>query len=157
MNQHDFLELKELDRTNKYIVHGDVKDADCILGFSFGYRKNDHGLLPGLANDKLAQFIENTLSPLPLILQFEIADVLSTLKPELVIREHREKGQYLDSREVALQALEYMKVKNWTTAIIVTHSALEARNDYLCTALGIKTIAPLGLEEIPYESQSLFK
>lgn len=154
MNEHDFSELKALDRANRYIAHGELKDADCILGFSFGCRKEGTILVPGTANAALAQFIEKRLPRLPLVLQYEIADALTVLQPEFVIREHREKGKYLDSREVALQGIEYMKANNWTKAIVVTHSALEARNDYICTAFGITTIAPEGLEEIPYDDES---
>jgi len=154
MEQKELEELKKLARANKYVPHGNPANADCILGFSFGYRKINNRIVPGTSNEQLARFIETQLPSLPLILQFEISDALTTAKPDLVIREHRKKGSYLDSGEIAAQAFIYMKAKNWTTAVIVTHSAMEARNDYLCTASGITTIAPKGLGEIAYDEYS---
>ncbi|HSH31375.1 MAG TPA: hypothetical protein VK963_01775 [Candidatus Saccharimonadales bacterium] len=71
-----------------------------------------------------------------------------------IIREHRSKGEYLDSREIAGQALEIMKDNDWRSAVIVAHPYMMARNDYLCAALGIKTIARAGLENIVFDSES---
>lgn len=154
MTTEELVELKKLAQTNQYMVHGNPKTADCILTFSFGYIRTGEKILPGKSNAQIAEFIEGKLPNIPLIAQFEIADALRTRTAELVISKHRTPGKYLDSGEVAGQAFVYMKTKGWESAIIVTHPALVARNDYACTAIGIETIAPSGLERIEYDSAS---
>jgi len=47
-----------------------------------------------------------------------------------------------------------MKKRGWKSAVIITHPAMEARNDALCTRLEIITIAPRGLE-IQYDPESV--
>lgn len=141
-------------RANTYVTHGDDNEAECVLGFSFGYIDGPSGVLPGISNTQLAEFTEKRFPNTPLILQFEIADALGARTPDLVISESRIKGEYLNSREIALQALEFMKEKGWKKVAIVTHPAMEARNDALCTKLGMITIAPTGLETIEYDPDS---
>ena len=154
LDQDELTELKELARTNTYHVHGDPKSADCILAFSFGYIKQNEKNLPGKSNQQIATFIELNLPNIPLIAQFEVADALKATKPVLRITAHRIPGKYLDSGEVAAQAHEFMKLHRWDRAFIVTHPALEARNDYICTALGMETIAPSGLDSIEFDNNS---
>lgn len=154
MNKADIEILREQAQTNVYMAHGDVSKADCILGFSFGYIDNNGKILPGKSNVQLASFIEHRLPPLPLIVQFEIADALEAVDPILTIREHRQAGEYLNSREIAEQALVFMQSHDWQTAIIVTHPAMEARNDAICKKLGILTVLPTGLASIEYDVKS---
>ena len=154
MTTEELAELKDLARANHYKIHGDPVTADCILAFSFGYIQSGEKILPGKSNIQIAEYIQHQLPSIPLIAQFEIADALQSRAVELVIREHRTPGKYLGSGEIAAQAFEYMKSKGWKSAVIVTHPALEARNDYACTALGITTIAPAGLDTIEYDEES---
>ena len=154
MTLYEFEELKKLDKENDYRAHGDVRDADFILAFSFGCRIKNGKIAPGISNEQLADFIEKELPDIPVIAQFEIAETFKARQPALAIREHREKGKYLGSDEVLNQALDYIRDKGWKKAIIVTHPAMEARNDYACTAFGLSTIAPPGLEKIAYDPQS---
>jgi len=154
MNKEKVITLKQQAKENEYIPHGDVSKADCVIGFSFGYRQEKERIIPGKTNEQLARFIENNFSSLPLILQFEINDALQERVTDLIIKESRQKGEYLNSREIALQALEFMEVKRWKSAVIVTHPAMEARNDAICRKLGMMTILPSGLEAIEYDMES---
>jgi len=141
-------------KANTYIAHGNDEAADCVLGFSFGYIDGESGPLPGKSNEQLARFIERRFPTTPLILQFEIVDALKIRTPDMIIRESRNKGEYLNSYEIALQALDFMKQKGWNKIAVVTHPAMEARNDAMCAKLGMTTIAPTGLEAIEYDPDS---
>lgn len=154
MNSDDVAFLKQQTEANTYVVHGNVKDADCVIGFSFGYVDAAGEVKPGKSNEQLAAYIERQFPKVPLIAQFEINKALTTFKPALVISESRKKGEYLDSREIAEQALIFMQARGWPKAIIVTHPAMEARNDALCRKLGIITITTPGLEAIEYDENS---
>lgn len=147
-------ELRAHAKENTYAVHGDIQDVDCVLGFSFGYIDTESGIRPGKSNQQLAEYINATYPTTPLILQFEINDALTSRTAEYVIHESRQPGQYLDSREIALQALEIMKNRKWNTVAVVTHPAMMARNDALCTKLGMNTVALSGLEHIDYDVDS---
>lgn len=154
MNITEITQLKQHAQHNTYIPHGDIATVDCVLGFSFGYIETSQGAKPGKSNEQLARYIELTFPNTPLILQHEIDDALQHCAAELVIREHRTKGEYLGSPEIAQQARLFMHQQGWKTAAIVTHPAMEARNDALCRKLGIITVAPPGLETIEYDLQS---
>lgn len=154
MNTTELTELKNFARRNSYHVHGDPHKADCVIAFSFGFIQQEKKILPGKSNVQLARFIEQRFPGMPLIAQSEIADALQKSTAVLTITSHRTPGKYLDSGEVAAQAVEYMKTKGWTQAIIITHPALEARNDYVCVAIGMETIAPSGLDTIEYDELS---
>ena len=154
MNSAELEELLAQARLNTYRVHGDVRGADCVLAFSFGYIQAEAGIAPGLSNDDLAHYIERALPGLPVIAQFDVADALGQRSAELIIRRHRTEGAYLDSQEVARQAKDHMQARGWKSVVVATHPAMEARNDALCTAMGLKTVAPAGLEVIRYDPGS---
>lgn len=154
MNSPDLAILREQAKLNTYTVHGNVDDADCVIGFSFGYLGVDAYEQPGKSNRQLAAFIEEHLSALPLIVQFEINDALKAAPATHVISKSRQEGEYLNSREIAEQAFILMQKHGWHNAVIVTHPAMEARNDALCSKLGMITITPPGLESIEYDPDS---
>lgn len=154
MNTTEIALLTKQDKANFYTIHGDISKAECVIGFSFGYIGQDKYEKPGKSNEQLAAFIEKYFPATPLILQFEIDDALKSLTSALVIREARQKGEYLNSREIAEQSLIFMNKHGWKTAAVVTHPAMEARNDAVCKKLGIITITPSGLEAIEYDSNS---
>lgn len=138
-----------------YKVHGDPKHAECLIGFSFGYRELDGKTLPGLSNIDLAEFIANNYSYLPKILQFEIADALIRYTGFMHrIEKHREPGTYLNTLEVARQAKEVMDKHQWQVALLVAHPYHMPRVDAVCQKLGIKSIVPPGLECIRFDSES---
>src|SRR5688572_18173743 len=101
MNSHEIAALKRHAMNNTYTPHGDIQEADCVIGFSFGYVENEGKIKPGKSNIQLAAYIERYLPGVPLIVQFEISDALRECKADLVIRESRHKGEYLHSREIA--------------------------------------------------------
>lgn len=141
--------------TGNYSPHGSIDEADCVIGFSFGFRLKNGKIIPGLSNDDLAHFIEENLGDKPYILQFEIADALSKKKKDLfVVRKHRNEGEYLDTSEVALQAIEIMNKHEWHKAAIISHPFHMPRVDALCQKLGIDTIAPDGLSSVRFDPKS---
>lgn len=142
--------------TGNYTSHGTIKDGDCVIGFSFGFRKEGNKKTPGLSNEDLARFIEKKLYNKPLILQFEINNALNlqTDQPIYKIKKHRVKDQYLSTDEVALQAIEIMKKNNWKKAIIIAHPYHMPRVDAICKQLKIKTIAPKGLKSVRFDPLS---
>ncbi len=147
--------LREHAKNNSYVPHGNIENLDCVIGFSFGYREDKGSIIPGKTNEQLARFIENTFLRTPLILQFEINDALQHRVADLVISKSRQKGEYLNSREIALQAFEFMNEKGWKSAAIVTHPAMVARNDAICHKIGIETLLPIGLDVIEYDMESV--
>lgn len=154
MTHSEITELWHYARTNTYLPHGDIENVDCVIGFSFGCLNEDGRILPGKSNEQLARYIDRNFPNTPLILQVEIADALPSRTPALTIREARITGHYLSSKELAEQAALFMKKHGWRTAAIVTHPAMEARNDAICRKLGINTVLPPNLEHIQYEPAS---
>src|SRR6187402_2101706 len=92
--------------TGNYKARGDIADADCVIGFSFGYRGDPPEVQPGLSNQDLANVALKHYADLPSIFQLEIADAYEAAggKKQFRITKHHEVGKYLDSREVAVQA-----------------------------------------------------
>jgi len=86
MNTTQLSDLREHAKNNTYVAHGDIADADCVIGFSFGYRQSESGIKPGVSNQQIAAYIVKNLNELPLILQFEINDALTNKSSDLVIR-----------------------------------------------------------------------
>jgi hypothetical protein len=119
VNAAEITKLKEQAKANIYVPRGIVGSIDCVIGFSFGYLDTADGIKPGKSNQQLADFIEAKFPDAPLLLQFEINDTLRRRDSDLIIRESHTKGGYLNSREVAEQAFEYMQKRGWETAAIL--------------------------------------
>lgn len=129
-----------------------------ILGLSWGYRKEKENILtPGLSNKALAKLVDLYQAETPgleSVLQWEIAEC-ATHKAVLIIREHRIKGQYLDSDEVIDQALQYIKRKGYKEVILVAQSFLHR---FFCKRLikkmdpGLKVITPKA--KVPFDRES---
>lgn len=145
--------LIEQATTGRYISHGNIHEGDCVVGFSFGYQEVKGEIKPGLSNEDLANFIKKYLPVFPLILQFEIASALMD-KNVFKISEHRRKGEYLDTAEVARQALGIIRSNDWANPIIIAHPFHLPRADAVCRKLGINTIVPAGLEIIRFDPNS---
>jgi hypothetical protein len=143
--------------SGKYVVHGNSADADCVIACSFGYREREGGTEPGLSNEELAAFITRRFSSLPKILQTEIADALPSANRDqhvYVIAEAQNSGQRLDTPEIISQAKNVMQTHSWQTAIVCAHPHHLPWVDYLCQAAGITTVAPEGLQTIPFDPRS---
>jgi DUF218 domain len=140
--------------TGQYLQHGSVDDADCVLGFSFGYQLTQGEIRPGQSNNDLAAFIAAHYGHLPKILQFEIADAMPETQDVFRIERHRIAGQYLNTREVAEQACEIIKRQGWSKAILVAHPNHVPRADAICKKLGLDTVTPKGLSVISFDPNS---
>lgn len=96
-----------------------------IVAYSFG-GSPVHG--PGRANVKLAEVAARIFRETRALLV--VQDYLGAplrdagLAPDLVIREHRQKGQFLGTEEVTSQAAEYLRSRGITQVLLVAHSFL---------------------------------
>lgn len=150
---HHLEDLKSRAASGRYERHGAPAAADCVIGFAFGFRRAGK-VLPGLSNEDLAHFITDNSPALPKIIQFEIADAAPALEQVFRIEKHRQEAEYLDTREVALQAFALMKRHGWKQAAIVAHPGHMPRADAVCRRIGIATIAPDGLEAVRFDPHS---
>jgi len=94
---------------------------------------------------------------LPIISQWEIADIIKKAKNHLkaVVLEHRIKGKYLDTKEVAEQMMIEMKKQIWNNVVIIAHPLHVWRCVKVLEKLGTEEIIiPDGLEIIPFDFQS---
>jgi len=107
--------------------HPGYKKA-AIVAFSFGLRGK---CSPGESNYKLAETVDRTkkewceMNP-HMIAQYEIA-IITADDANFVVQKHRKAGKYLDSEEIAAQAIEYMESiagkKEWLV-LVVAHPFL---------------------------------
>lgn len=146
-----------------FSIHGEATEADCVIGFSFGYRGPLRAVEPGLSNEDLAAVAIEHYAKLPKIFQFEIADAYEAAggadsKAIFRISKHREKGKYLDTREVAAQAKDQMDKQGWKTALVLAHPNHMPRCDAVCRALGIETVVTADVKgAVEFDLQSTQK
>lgn len=131
--------------TGDYQQSGELSQADCVIGFSFGYRGKGKRIEPGLSNEDLAAVAARHYDHLPKILQWEIADaylkqVKKPTQPIIKITKHRRKGKYLDTQEVAMQAKEAMRQRGYKTAVLLANAYHLPRVQAVCTQLGISWV-----------------
>jgi len=140
--------------SGRYSPCGDVARADCLVGFSFGVTEVGGVPQPGASNSFLARFAFDRFRSVPKILQKEIAEAYQPLDPGgrvEWIRQHRvSPGRYLDTREVAEQALAVMQANGWNRPLIVAHGHHVPRAAAVCRRLGMDVIVPAGLEKVPF-------
>ncbi len=132
--------------TGRYATYGSTSDADCVIGFSFGYRGNGRHVAPGFSNDDLADVAIKHYPRLPKILQFEIADAYVAAggpfaKRITRIAHHRVAHRYLDTHEVAAQAKIVMERHGWKTAILLADPYHMPRVQAVCNKLEVNWVA----------------
>lgn len=144
--------------TGRYTVHGHPLDAECAIGFSFGYRGRREHPQPGASNEALAElaagYYQLGIRP---ILQSLVDDALEARS--LVGGYHRierdlRTGQELGIRRAAEEALRLMRESGWRRALILAHAHQVALCDAVCRRLGIETIVPPGLGRVPFDPES---
>lgn len=131
------------------------KDAQAIMALSFGQGRNG---APGLSNEALAQVVAalDGKYNLPIVAQWEIADCIPDRlnDPEdLIVRKHRQEGQYLDTYEVLMQAKEHCDKYGLKKVIVVAHPDHMPR----CAAVAIKLgfeVAIAATAGVPYDQES---
>ncbi len=134
---------------------GKLNGADVVGIFAFGFLKRS----PGKSNRAMAKIAEKMYKlnqRLFVISQWEIADLLEyKIFPMESIREHRIKGKYLDTLEVATQMVEEMWKRDWKKKVIViAHSLHVWRAVKVLQKLGVETIIPVRLKTIPFDPKS---
>ena len=124
--------------------------ADVIIALAFGYREFDSGL----SNRAMARVVERLFSEhgIPIIAQHEITDVLRH-SPLSNVKEHRTKGEYLDTFEVLFQAYEVCKKHDLGRSIIVAHPHHQWRAMKTATKLGLNCFAA-EVASVPYDPKS---
>lgn len=135
--------------TGKYRTRGRAADADCVLGFAFGYRGKTNARKPGLSNQDLANVIIRNFDSLPKILQLEIADAYKSIggsgKVEVISKRRSRDlamaAHELDTYEVALQARDIMSKNGWKTALVAAHPYHMPRVQAVCDKVGINWVA----------------
>lgn len=149
--------IKARSKIGGYKVHGTNGDVDCVIGFSFGFRKRASHVEPGQSNQDMARLINKLYARLPKIVQFEIADALpkEAYRTGIYrIEKHRESEEYLDTREVAAQAKAIMDSHGWKRAVVVAHPYHMPRVDAVCQKLGIGVVVPDDLGSIRFDPES---
>jgi len=155
MRQVSTAQLKIRASTGDYLQHGSASGTDCVIAFAFGYRQVGGHIEPGSSNQQIAGHIIEAYFRLPKIVQHEIADALPpTARAVYRIEQHRQPGEYLDTREVAVQAKDIMDRHGWKKAIIIAHPYHLPLADATCQKLGIATVAPSGLSAIGFDPDS---
>ncbi len=107
-----------------YAPRGNISEADCIIGQSFGAREQE----PGYVNELLAAYITSLSARIdvPLLVQQEITSALpqSAPRPALVIegRPSTSTGSELDSWEVLRQSHNYMKEHGLERPLLVAQA-----------------------------------
>ncbi len=129
-----------------YVPHGDPAKADCVIGFSFGFRQQGGALDPGPINRSLALYATSRYNFKPLIMQFEIDDVLKGEGRELIhLRIDKEEGIYLDTVQVINKAKAIMAANGWSRPLLVGHAHHMKRIDRMCKQAGLQTLVPADL------------
>ena len=125
---------------------------EAILGLSFGIKKSGHTK----SNKALAGVVERVFDKkgLQVILQKELAECVD-FPLSLVIKEHRIKGQYLDSDEVIAQAIIYLKANKINSVWLIAHPLLQrTKCRILLKKSGFKVRIPR-TGKIPFDKDSL--
>ncbi|MEI6054053.1 MAG: hypothetical protein WCQ49_01655 [Candidatus Saccharibacteria bacterium] len=150
--------------TGEYEPKGDPKNADCLIGLSFGAAENDPGYVNQLLSDDIRRIskyiLEETNISLPLLLQQEIAAAMpSKVKTDFVIEGELSSmtGKGLDSWAVLNQALEYMKEHNLERPIIAAQAYHIGRVALQAVNLGMDPIIIGGMtKEFDPESSQIW-
>jgi hypothetical protein len=138
--------------TGNYPLLGRVEDADCVIGQSFGMRKNKAGEFEvDPVNLELAHFaIEKVGIELPTLLQIEIANGFKQetgQEPTLTIDKHRTEGKYLDCWEVLDQAQAYMKEHKLNHPLLLAQAHHIGRFTVQALSHGMEPVVLPGLTE----------
>lgn len=142
--------------TGKYRAHGDLEAASCVIVCSFGHRISPDGkIIPGLANEYLANAVEMRFPDKPVIAQYEIglamSEFVSGRDADYVVGypdDPRGKHEYVDTRSVLEKSASIMREKGWRTAVVVGHPYHLPRIDSVAEALNIYTVSPVGIDPV---------
>ena len=131
---------------------------DCVIAFSFGNRRQHHAVLPGPINVSLAELLIQDFPGVPKILQWEIHVAYGALVDHdensiSIDRNTSRPGRYLDTRNIAEQAVHLMESHGWVTAAVVAHGDHYPRAVACCRKLGIDVITTPPGPDI-YDSES---
>jgi len=121
---------------------------DCIIMLAFGQAWEYRGpslrvIMPGPANEAIADVMttpDRGKIP-PVIAQWEYAKTHAAKRGELkVVKELGSRGEYRNTREILLEAKDFMERQDWKSAAIVAHPWHLARCIWIAQNLGIQTV-----------------
>jgi len=133
--------------TGNYEVIGNPAAADCIIGQSFG--ASEYG--PGPVNAHLAYFILEHCADRPLILQNEIAEIVSDTAPVAHVVEGSPStmgGGELDSWRVLEAAAGYMEQHQLSRPLLVAQAYHVGRVTLQAKKQGLSPIVPADLPRL---------
>jgi len=130
----------------------------CASHYRFIIGQGSNGT-PGLSNKALSRVVARLAKKfnLPVIAQWEIADCIPELFKSgnsLIIHQHRDKGQYLDTYEVLYQAKIHCDEFGYKRSLIVAHPDHVPRCAALAKKLGFE-VAVADTSEVPYDPESI--
>lgn len=136
----------------RYRVGGNTGTAQCVVALTFGYRVLWAGVRePGPCNEYLASLALATSNGRPIVAQVEIDQAIRSLRPSMgadhVIGSTRD-GQYLDTREFAVQVHSIMDDYGWKTAALIAHPHHLPRAQAVFASRGIETTTSAGVRSI---------
>lgn len=125
-----------------------------VLGFSFGHRGEE----PGLSNEVLAEAIKE-FAPDVISVQWEIGKAIRKIgvEPNHEVKEHRQKGLYLDTEECARQMVEFLEQEGLLDEDIYTtayQDHLRRCRKTLINRFGVTTKPMPIITEIPCDPKS---
>ncbi|OVE79486.1 hypothetical protein BVY00_00255 [bacterium G20] len=130
--------------------HGNLEEADRVLGFSFGYRlARGGGWEPGATNYDLAELIAGNeiLRSLPMTLEEEVAAALIHLEPKLtdqidVIKTRSAKQKVSGTHEVMVLAKPRIEESGARKLAVVAFRYHLPRAEAIVREAGFSTVVP---------------
>lgn len=124
-----------------YETQGDLHQADCVVGFSFGTSIN-----PGSVNAQLGSMMLGFANELPLIMDRTLADAIpndSTQKPHIIEGEPTHGlNQGLTTQKIWREAQKYMNNNHLERPLIIAQAYHVSRVIEQGAKLGIQSIVP---------------
>ena len=133
--------------TGSYRAHAQENDADCIVAFAFGFRRDAaQAIQPGPINNYLASVVERVRGAMPVIAQFEVDDALKSLGASPTFARIGPARLFLDTRAVAERSVEVMRMAGLRSALVVAQPFHMPRAEATLLALGVETVVTVGIE-----------
>jgi hypothetical protein len=137
-------------RNGTYRVTSAIADTDCVIGASFGYRKDRQGVrTPGIPNISLAEYARMHLLGRMFILQSDLAAAFNEdIEPDhVVLDDSIDPGLYsfVEQAATIVQADTRLKLKR---AVLLGHPRIMPRFITVAKDLGLDAVAPTGLPEV---------
>ncbi len=141
-------------RDTDYATEEEIENAEAAIIFAFGGKNQEYGICESNAFLIERTNMLNKKYRIPIIAQSEIGDLLKNT-PIKIIKKSRKKGKYLDSYEVAYQAIKICKKLGIKKVLVLAHPDHALRCKWTVEKLGLstKTIDTTGCPYDPLSNQ----